>query len=217
MVPHHLYKLVFISISQWWQLSVILKGKQHHSSYLGLLFLTAFIQHLLWTSTAPWTSHINSHGLTWRKKLYIYISSWVFFPLHQQWLKKWDLSKYSSSLSKKSHQYSSVGQNVNLLIIPHGLLIRVTFEKSKTDPAYWADIETSLHYIHSFTQPVIYIFLSKHHWNVHLVHIISVDSTDFPLYLQSGNTIKLNNNVKCLLDWRKMSSNATVRKGSLCF
>lgn len=33
--------------------------------------------------------------------IYIYISSWVFFPHHQQWLKKWDLSKYSSSLSKK--------------------------------------------------------------------------------------------------------------------
>lgn len=76
MVPHHLHKLVFISISQWWQLSVILKGKQHHSSYLGLLFLTAFIQHLLWTSTAPWTSHINSHGLTW---IYIYIHSWGVF------------------------------------------------------------------------------------------------------------------------------------------
>lgn len=152
--------------------------------------------------------------------IYIYIDIYpleFFFHFISNGWRNGTCQNIHHRCQKKSHQYSSVGQNVSLLIIPHGLLIRVTFEKSKTDPACWADIEASLHYIHSFTQPVIYIFLSKHHWNVHLVHIISVDSTDFPLYLQSGNTIKRNNNVKCLLDWRKMSSNATVRKGSLCF
>ena len=106
----------------------------------------------LWHELTWLNNSTQSKIKTWKWKRNINtLSLFSFFPcfiskgcrnltcmkIHHRCLKK----------KKKSHLYSSfgAGQNVNLLPIPQGLLLRVTPEKSKTDPACWDRSPLVLH------------------------------------------------------------------------